>query len=273
MGDGNDAGGAADRLDVWLFFYQSTAPDFIHEEAQRLMSAEERGRCQRLVFEKDRLLFSATRVLVRRVLSCYAYVSPDEWRFVIGPGGKPEIEPRAGVPALYFNVTNTPGLAACAVSRVHRRVGIDAEYIERDIEVDGIAESFFSKAERDTLQGLSRLDQKRLFYRYWTLKESYLKARGDGLALPLDGFSMHLDEVAPRVSFGASLGDDAARWRFAEVAAGEKHRAAVAVDTGGAPVRFRVREWDPVREAMRRGASPRQEQVLGARSAAAVRRH
>ncbi|HET9642240.1 MAG TPA: 4'-phosphopantetheinyl transferase superfamily protein [Burkholderiaceae bacterium] len=255
MGDGNDTAGEAyaeaDPLDVWLFFYQRTAPDLLHEEAQCLMSAEERARCERLVFEEDRLLFAATRILVRRVLSCYADVSPDAWRFVIRPGGKPELERLPAMPALHFNVTNTPGLAACAVSRVHPRVGIDAECIARDIEVEGIAESFFSVAERAALDGLTGLEQKRLFYRYWTLKESYLKARGDGLALPLDRFSMQLDGVAPRVSFDASLADDADRWRFAEVAAGEKHLVSVAVDSAGARLTCRVRQWDPLTEAMR----------------------
>ena len=64
----------------------------------------------------------------------------------------------------------------------------------------------------------------------WTLKESYIKARGLGLSIPLDEFSFEFGGAEGiRLEIDAGLGDDAARWRFCQLDyAG--HRIAVMVD-------------------------------------------
>jgi len=75
---------------------------------------------------------------------------------------------------------------------------------------------FFSSAEVKALNRLPTENQKDRFLDYWTLKESYIKARGMGLAIPLDEFSFDL-ETAGGISFGndAVLQDSPEKWDFA----------------------------------------------------------
>ena len=85
--------------------------------------------CADFILSSDRLIFLATRVLVRQVLSRYESVAPDAWTFVANAHGRPEI---AGPKSeLRFNLSNTPGLVVCAVTR-EVDVGVDVEIARAD---------------------------------------------------------------------------------------------------------------------------------------------
>jgi 4'-phosphopantetheinyl transferase len=62
------------------------------------------------------------------------------------------------------------------------------------------------------------------------LKESYVKARGLGLSIPLEQFSFRLEPDQPlRVSFDSRLEDDPDAWQFTQHAPTSSHKIAVAV--------------------------------------------
>ncbi|MEO8097298.1 MAG: 4'-phosphopantetheinyl transferase superfamily protein [Acidobacteriota bacterium] len=226
-------------VDLWYCFYEdldkSTAGTY-----EALLTPVERQRCTALHFECDRHQFLVTRALARTVLSCYAPVRPADWRFEADEYGKPQILSPLVKPDLYFNLANTRGLVVCAVSAVHQALGIDAERLESDIDVTALAEQYFSPSEVRDLKALPPADHWHRFFAYWTLKESYIKARGLGLTIPLDQFSFILREDAVDVVFQAELRDDAALWRFALVGPGPHHALAVGVNTGGAELSLRA---------------------------------
>jgi 4'-phosphopantetheinyl transferase len=235
-------------IDLWCFFYGELDDPELLAAHDALMTPAERERHGRFVFEKDRRLFLATRALVRTVLAAYAPVPPDAWRFAEGEHGKPFIASPQVAPRLHFNLTNTPGLVACAVSVAHEEIGVDAELLERHGETVSIADSFFSHLEVRALRGLPEAEQRRRFFSYWTLKESYIKARGHGLALPLDQFSFHLDEGDDiRISFDPRMRDTPARWRFALIDVSPAHLLAVGASTAGAPLSLRATSVVPLR--------------------------
>jgi 4'-phosphopantetheinyl transferase len=89
-----------------------------------------------------------------------------------------------------------------------------------------------------------------VFFDYWTLKESYIKARGLGLALPLGQFTfLRPPGAAPTIEFAPELHDDAASWQFAQFWPSANHRMAVAVRRRGEDLPISVSDVVPeVRE-------------------------
>ncbi len=72
---------------------------------------------------------------------------------------------------------------------------MDLEWIHRKVDYLELASKFFSPDETKALQSVSNRALAGSFYRCWTRKEAYVKARGEGLSLPLDSFSVSiLDE-------------------------------------------------------------------------------
>ncbi len=242
-------------VDLWCFFYEGIEqPDLLAAYAA-LMTPEERARHDRYYFERDRRLFLATRALVRTVLSCYhPAVTPAQWRFAEGERGKPYItgpsgpSGPSGAPPIHFNLSNTPGLVVCAVSLAHPALGVDAESLLRSGETVSIADHYFSPREARALRALAPEQQRERFFAYWTLKESYIKARGLGLALPLEQFTFLLDDGPDiGITFDPRLADHPERWRFALHQTASGHLIAVGVDTAGAPLSLRAAEYVPLR--------------------------
>jgi 4'-phosphopantetheinyl transferase len=132
-------------------------------------------------------------------------------------------------------------LVACAVSATCEQVGVDVESVERKTDALEIAKRCFAASEFKRLRAVTEQQRRERFFCYWTLKESYAKARGLGLSLPLEQLSFELDG-GPRigVSFEPELRDDPTRWSFALVRPSALHRLAVAAGIG-AQVGLRLR--------------------------------
>ena len=215
------------------------------ESYKALLSPDEHERMARFVFDRDRRAFLLTRALVRTTLSRYAQVAPADWRFITNVHGRPEILDRPdGAPDLRFNISHTDGLIACAVT-IGREVGVDVENIGRHLLHD-VAGRHFAPGEVSDLRALPEDEQQKAFFDYWTLKEAYIKARGMGLALPLDQFAFTLhDEAPPSIRFAPGFDDDAARWQFRQLWPTATHRLALAVKRDGADLPVVVRHVAP----------------------------
>jgi 4'-phosphopantetheinyl transferase len=242
-----------DEVHLWYFL-----PDPPDREDPRLFAAwtallspEEVARRDRYKFEHSRREMVHTRALVRATLSRYADVAPAAWVFGQNAYGRPEIDPAAhpGLGPLRFNLSNTRGLIACAVAW-DREIGVDVEDTERQGETVGIADSFFSPLEVRELHALPEARRRDRFFDYWTLKESYIKARGMGLSIPLDQFSFLLDRSGRiGIAFDPRLADDASTWQFAQFSLSPRHKTAAAVRRGAGPdLPFVVRRTVPLAE-------------------------
>jgi len=197
-----------------------------HALACALLTGEEIARLERFRFERDRRIHLATRVLVRTVLSRYESVPPAAWRFAAGEQGRPEIDSPES--SLRFNLSNARGLVVCAVARAID-LGVDVEPLDRVVPLE-VAERFFSPAEFEALRALPEEARPQRFLDLWTLKESYIKARGLGLSLPLDRFSFFLEaERPPRIEIDPALGDQGADWQFVQLQPTPRHLLALCV--------------------------------------------
>lgn len=220
---------ASDRnIDVWLAFYEEIDDPQLHGRYRELLTEEERGKEFRFYFPHDQRCYLVTRALVRTVLSRYVAVAPQDWRFSANAYGRPEIAvtaPEAG--QLRFNISHTRGLIALGVTR-HQEVGLDVENVStRQVSLD-IADRFFAPVEVAELAGVRPERRQERFFEYWTFKESYIKARGMGLSIPLQQFSFHYPhERAVRLVTEPSLQDDPGRWSFWQYRPTERHLLAL----------------------------------------------
>jgi 4'-phosphopantetheinyl transferase len=232
---GNPSMGASLPLfvgEVHLWYALLDQPDEPHwlARCQSVLSAEEAARQRRFHFEKDRRQFLLSHALLRFVLSVYhPAVSPAAWRFSAGTHGKPFLVEPLPSPLLSFNLTHTPGLAAVALALEHD-IGVDAEYLERSNASLGLAERYFAPSESTRLRGLPPDQLREFFFDYWTLKEAYIKGRGLGLALPLDGFAFDLQPGRPPlISFTEKVADDPQAWQFVQFRPSKSYKIAVAI--------------------------------------------
>lgn len=157
-----------------------------------LLNSKETAKQQRYKFAKDRHDALITRAFIRDLLSYYADIAPQDWQFEKGEKDKPEII-NCPLP-LRFNISHTKNLIICAVT-LEDDIGCDVENTGRSNDVLAIAERYFSPTESKELFTLPVAQQRNRFFDYWTLKESYIKAWGLGLAIPLKDFSFNIADT------------------------------------------------------------------------------
>jgi 4'-phosphopantetheinyl transferase len=219
------------RIDVWLAHYQEISDTALHAEYRALMTDEERAQEVRFYFPDDQRRYLVTRALVRTVLSRYLDIDPADWRFENNKYGRPAIANLSPQECgLRFNISHTKGLIALGVTQ-WRELGVDVEnVVTRSVSLD-IADRFFAPAEVAALAQVPPQRQQDRFFEYWTFKESYIKARGMGLSIPLGQFSFHYPhERAVRISIDPELGDDANRWSFWQYRPTSAHLLAVCAE-------------------------------------------
>ncbi|MEZ4300727.1 MAG: 4'-phosphopantetheinyl transferase superfamily protein [Polyangiaceae bacterium] len=169
---------------LWLTRTEGVTPEVL-ATATDLLSPPERARAARFLVEPARLEYILSRSLVRRALSAHTGVDPRAFRFDSGPRGKPFIASPVEYRDIEHNLTHSRGVAACAVMR-GARVGVDVEETKATAELENIAHLVFSPPGAATFSRLNGEAQRRYFFAKWTLKEAFVKTRGDGLSLGVE---------------------------------------------------------------------------------------
>ena len=158
----------------------------LYNAAFGMMPEERKAKTARCRFEKDKLLSVGAWALL-----CYALeregIDARELSFDVSCDGKPYIAKGEAC----FNLSHSGTLVMCAVS--NSELGCDLEKI-KDADMD-IAERFFHENEYALIKNEADAERRKaLFFRLWTLKESYVKATGRGLREPLSSFEISLSE-------------------------------------------------------------------------------
>jgi 4'-phosphopantetheinyl transferase len=208
---------------IWLAHPENIGSPELLSRYMALLSEDEREQQSRFHFERDRHIYLVAHALVRCTLSRYAELKPHEWIFQRNKYGRPNVALEVCDLPLCFNLSHTEGLVACAVA-LDREIGVDVEFLERRGEKISIANQFFSPSEAKALHATPSTKQSERFFSYWTLKESYIKARGMGLSLPLHQFSFDLQGSQPiRISFEPGFQDDPHTWQFELYRPSQRH--------------------------------------------------
>jgi 4'-phosphopantetheinyl transferase len=224
---------ADNEIHLWFSFHTEAADVARQRRYYALLAKDELLKASKFHFERDRGQYVLTRALLRTALSRYAPVPPEAWRFQIDGFGRPSISAAQAqaVPGLDFNFSHTRGLVLLGVAR-STKVGVDAENILRPPRIE-LAERTFSREEAQELRALPLSSQASRFYELWTLKESYLKARGVGLRIPLDEFRFSFGPTAHiGLHMRPALGDVPQRWKLWQFKPSQDHLVAVCVYKG-----------------------------------------
>ena len=152
-----------------------------------MVSEEKRKKVGRYRYPEDASRTLIGEVLARHIISETFHLPNDQIRFTEGRYGKPAAE---GLNDFHFNISHSGNWIVCGAGT--KPIGVDVEKI-KPINFD-IAERFFSPSEHHDLMEKDDSERLSYFYHLWTMKESFIKQAGKGLSLPLDSFSVKLNE-------------------------------------------------------------------------------
>ncbi|HOG47134.1 MAG TPA: 4'-phosphopantetheinyl transferase superfamily protein [Anaerolineae bacterium] len=229
-----------DEVHIWRIRLD-LAPPFV-AALYGVLVADELARVARHRSGDVRRRFIVARGALRSILSAYLGAGPQQVPIGYTCYGKPILMATAELRGLAcsFNLSHAGELALVALSR-GREVGVDLEQLRPELATAEIATRFFSPAESATLAALPGEERVRAFFACWTRKEAYLKARGEGHARPLDGFTVSVASDRPAQLLSGCEAGDAARWALVDLDPGPGYVGAVAAfGHGWRPV---CRQW------------------------------
>jgi 4'-phosphopantetheinyl transferase len=224
----------APGVSVWWADLDRPKSEIAHFAAW--LSAAEHARATRFGTETLRHKYIAGRGTLRILLGRALGMAPADVGIRRGTRGRPELADASEV--LDFNVSHTRDHAVIGIARhmpCGARIGVDVEWLDREVGVDRLARKFLTPAERSTLPHLGIDERRRRFLRLWTCKEAMSKATADGLLAPFRRLDVALDEPLRLVAGPAPY--IPSEWRLHPLPVPDGYLATLAVWTG--------RHWMP----------------------------
>ncbi|MBL4913458.1 4'-phosphopantetheinyl transferase superfamily protein [Shewanella schlegeliana] len=145
------------------------------------------------------------RALLSKQVSQQAKIKPQEWCFEYGEKGKPRLsEAQFLQTGLHFNISHSGDWLVVGIGKQQSdnddtsndkptasrlEFGVDIERSRASTNILSILSHYFSEPEKQALFALPNELQRERFFDLWALKESYIKAKGLGLALSLKSFA------------------------------------------------------------------------------------
>lgn len=210
----------------------------------KTLTSDEVEKAQRFRFSRDRRRFIVARGVLRAILSKYLGLEPGRLRFCRNPYGKPFLAGEHGESELHFNLAHSDCMALYALA-LRRNVGVDLERVRSNFSHEPIAAGFFSKWESTILGALPKGKQSEAFFNCWTRKEAYVKAKGEGLSIPLDEFEVSFLPGEPAMLLRTySNPMEALRWTLQGIDPGHGYTGALVVE--GNAFQLRCWQWHPV---------------------------
>jgi len=176
------------------------------------LSDDEKEKVRRFAFEKDRSVYAVSHCLLRLILSEILWRNHRKIIFVKNEYGKPSVLNLYFEPLVKFNLSHSNYGVLIGIM-VNHQIGVDLEFHRSGFNILEVADHFFSKIEIDSLKALPEHLQETGFYNCWTRKEAYIKAKGEGLSIPLNRFSVTLNPIIkPRLIEVINKPDEPNNW-------------------------------------------------------------
>ncbi|MCP4663561.1 MAG: 4'-phosphopantetheinyl transferase superfamily protein [bacterium] len=187
--------------EVHLWSADLHPPAWQVERLYPLLSPDEVDRAERFRFPQHRRRSIVRRGLLRLLIGSYLDLDPAGVRFSYGQREKPSVAEgldgaTCAAERFHFNLSDSEDLALYGFA-FGRELGVDVEMLRTISDAESISENFFSSQECAVLLEVPAERRSEAFLNCWTRKEAYIKAIGEGLAEPLDRFSLTLRPGEP----------------------------------------------------------------------------
>jgi 4'-phosphopantetheinyl transferase len=229
----------AEAIHIWRIKLVQPAQVIAHYSA--ILSSDETIRAAKFHFQRDRDRYVIAHGALRSLLGSYLKLDGSALHFQYSRHGKPQLADIGS--ELKFNLSHSGNFALLAISS-KRNVGIDIEAIRPHFAVHEIAKRYFSLAEVAKFRDLPPRQRSGAFFDCWTRKEAYVKARGQGLSIPLDSFDVAFapGEI-PALLRTTPDQSDVFRWSLHALPAIAGYKAALAVEGQGRDLE--CWDWEP----------------------------
>ncbi|OMC69256.1 hypothetical protein BK126_11050 [Paenibacillus sp. FSL H7-0326] len=191
------------------------------------LPCEQQKKIRRFRRYADQLRSLCGELLIQSYAVEHWNLSPNQLDRQINRFGKPEF---VHYPTHHYNISHSGAWVVAAFDR--HPVGIDIEEIN-DVDLT-LADRFFTRNEAELVHNQVNLEQKHIFYSLWTLKESYVKAKGAGLSIPLDSFEFDITHQG-EITFSSSNEGNEEAWSFRSYAIDPDYSLAVCSRSGHVP--------------------------------------
>ena len=176
-----------------IFAWKVQGEDFTKERWQPYLSRERLNKASGMREGKAKQLFLAAEVLLNQSLERIGAKTALPAAYTRNVHGKPYL---CDAENLYVNWSHSGDCVLCGLS--DREIGVDLQYMEKEPGLSLIRK--VPQPEETLFYGQTKqVQRKQLFYEYWAVKESYLKARGTGFSIPLDTFYVDLQGAYPQI--------------------------------------------------------------------------
>ncbi|MDB5084187.1 MAG: holo-[acyl-carrier-protein] synthase [Bacilli bacterium] len=210
------------------------------EHLMNCVSEERRAKIKKFINPADAHRGLIGEVLIRSIICKQFQISNDQIFFITQQYGKPCV---TGIPSFHFNVSHSGRWIVCAVDC--HPVGIDVEEI-KPIDLE-IAKHYFSMEEYLYLMEQPEHRRVSCFYELWTIKESFVKLVGKGLALPPRSFSVNPEAMHHH---SVRLADSYVSCFFKRLNVGPHYKMAICSTRGDFPAQMIVKRYDELRKAI-----------------------
>jgi len=197
------------------------------EHCRSVLSPKELERAARFLVEPPRRHFIVARGTLRVLLGDALSIDPRALEFEYGRFGKPSLKPGTA-PPIEFNVSHSGEVVLVAIGG-SRPLGVDVEAERGHRDFLRLAQRFFAPGEIERLESVPESVRAAAFYRCWTRKEAYLKARGTGITLGLDTFEVAFLPGEAEAVLRTPPDDQPGNWNVFAIEAAPGHAAALTV--------------------------------------------
>ena len=194
-------------MHVWIIRVDESAK--WRQQCMDVLKEPQRQRANFLAFEQDKNAYVVSQGGLALLLSAYLKIPPSEIKIGREPKGKPFSLDNTD---LHFNLSNSGNICAFAFC-LNYQVGMDVEKVRHLPDLETLLNTNFTAREIEDIKKSD--DEGERFFRYWTMKESYLKAIGEGMRLTPDNLEFSSDRNGVRL-LSVNGVSDGNPWNFQE---------------------------------------------------------